>query len=63
VGSVVGLQAKPSWFLGAFDDLIAVTALPHAYISRSGYFRADNNRWTNRFTLPLAHARRVINGN
>jgi Holliday junction resolvasome RuvABC endonuclease subunit len=58
VASVVGLQAEPSQFCATFDGLITVTARPCAYISRLGRFRANNNRRT---TLPLAHARGVIN--
>jgi hypothetical protein len=62
VASVVGLQAKSSQFLAAFNGLIAATAQPCAYISRSGHFRGVNNRRTNRFiALPLAHTRGVRN--
>ena len=42
------LEAKSSQFYASFDSLVVLTIRSDAYISRSGDFRADDNRRTNR---------------
>ena len=51
-------EAKSSQFFDAFDSLIVLTICSHAYISRSGDFRDDDD--DRRKALPLAHARGVM---
>ena len=60
-------EAKSSQFFASFDSLIVLTLRSAAYILCSGDFRTDDDdagRQTYMYktiTLPLAHARGVIN--
>ena len=53
VASVVRFQARPNQFFAVFDSLDPVTTHSGDYISRSGRFRADNDRRTNRLLYSL----------
>ena len=56
------LKQSQASFFASFDSLIVLTIRSDAYISRSGDFRDDDNRRTNRLPYPRGGCRTIKGG-